>query len=181
MRVSSSRIFQSGKKAKPVSNRWVTPIDARAGVNFKGLPTTKEDMGKKGPGYEIAEIQPHRKVSDTFTPESGSILQTSRNWVSQRQILYRQMGLFAEAVPLYCSGSGDPNDLILIPKTTQHLAYEPGKEYPKSLMGVIAVIRQTTFDAQHYIRMQTWAFNNPGGIRPEYNPALQSMAQSHWR
>ena len=61
--------ISSGKKAKPVSNRWVTPIDARAGVNFTGLPTTKEDMGKKGPGYEIAEVQPHRKVSDTFTPD----------------------------------------------------------------------------------------------------------------
>ena len=55
-------------KAKPVSNRWTVPIDARSNINFKGLPTTKKDMGNKGPGYGIVEIRPQHKVSDTFSP-----------------------------------------------------------------------------------------------------------------
>ena len=168
--------ISSGEKARPVSNRWVTPIDARAGVNFKGLPTTKEDMGKKGPGYEIAEIQPHHKVSDTFTPDQEVFSKLRQLGFTAANFIPTD-GIIRGSGALALLGDGDPNDLILIPKTTQHLAFEPGKEYPKSLMGVIAVIRQTTFDTQHYIRMQTWSSKNPGGIRSEYNPALQSMAQ----
>ena len=57
-------------KAKPVSNRWIVPIEARAGINFKGVPNTKEDMGGKGPGYEIAEIHPQKRISNDFTPDA---------------------------------------------------------------------------------------------------------------
>jgi len=166
--------YSSGKKAKPVSNRWVTPIDARAGVNFTGLPTTKEDMGKKGPGYEIAEIQPHYRVSETFTANPAGFEKLRELGFTAANFIPTE-GIIRGSAVLSLLGEGDPNDLILTPKTTQHFAYEPGKEYPKSLMGVIAVIRQTAFDTQHYIQMQNWAVKNPNGIRPEYNPALQSM------
>ena len=168
--------YSSGKKAKPVSNRWVTPIDARAGVNFTGLPTTKEDMGKKGPGYEIAEVQPHYKVSETLTANHEAFEKLRELGFTAANFIPAE-GIIRGSATLSLLGEGDPNDLILTPKTTQHFAYEPGKEYPKSLMGVIAVIRQAAFDTQHYMRMQKWAMKNPSGIRPEYNPALQSMAQ----
>lgn len=162
------------KKAKPVSNRWVTPIDARAGVNFTGVPTTKEDMGKKGPGYEIAEVHPQYKVSETLTPNHELFAKLRELGFTAANFIPAE-GIVRGSATLSLLGEGDPNDLILIPKTSQHFAYEPGKEYPKSLMGVIAVIRQAAFDAQHYARMQKWAIKNPKGTRPEYNPALQSM------
>ena len=61
------------EKAKPVSNRWTVPIDARAGVSFTGVPTTKTDMGRKGPGHEIAGVRPEHRVAAQFSPDTKEL------------------------------------------------------------------------------------------------------------
>lgn len=161
-------------KAKPVSNRWIVPIEARAGINFKGVPNTKEDMGGKGPGYEIAEIHPQEKISDDFTPDAKAFAGlrelgfTAANFIPAK-------GIIRGSSALALLGDGDPNQLLLRPQTLQHMALEPAKDYPHSLMGVIAAIRQTVLDARHHEAMRTWAHRNPTGQRPEYNPALESL------
>ena len=64
---------------------------------------------------------------------------------------------------------------MLDPSTLQHMAFSPAKNYPKSLMGVIAAIRQTVFDTIHYQKMRTWTEQNQGLSRMKYNPALAAM------
>ena len=161
-------------KAKPVSNRWTVPIDARASVNFTGVPTTKPDMGDAGPGYEVAEVRPHHRVADKFSPQSKA-LETLRKAGFAAGNFVPTEGIYRGNSALALLGEGDPNQLILKPRTFQHLAFAPAKEYPKSLMGVIAVTRQTVFDANHYFAMKEWHTRNPTGKRPEYNPALEAM------
>jgi len=73
-----------------------------------------------------------------------------------------------------------PNQAIIQPDTFEHVVFdaESGKEdaYPKSLMGVIAVIRQSFFDAQHYAREQDYFRHRPQGRkRPEFNPSLEAL------
>ena len=165
------------KKARPVSNRWIVPIDARAGINFKGLPTTRVDMGGKGPGYEIAEVRPQYRVADDLSPEADAFEELRGIGFTAGNIIPTD-GIIRGSSALTLLGHGDPNRLILKPKTWQHIAFEPAVEYPKSLMGVIAAVRQTVFDTQHYQRMQEWAVQNPGAQRPEYNPALAAMRDS---
>jgi len=161
-------------KARPVSNRWIVPIEARAGISFKGVPTTREDLGGKGPGYEIAEIHPQQKISDDFTPDSKAFAGlrelgfTAANFIPTK-------GIIRGNSALALLGDGDPNRLLLRPQTLQHMALEPAKDYPHSLMGVIAAIRQTVLDAHHHEAMKTWSQRNPNGPRPEYNPALDSL------
>ena len=161
-------------KAKPVSNRWTTPIDARAGVNFKGLPTTKEDMGSKGPGYEISEIHPEFKVSDTFVPDD-KVFSSLRELGFTAGNFIPAKGIIRGSSTCALLGKGDPNKLILNPATLQHIAFDPASGYPKSLMGVIAVIRQTAFDTIHYQQLRKWTKRNPGLNRLEHNPALEAM------
>ena len=161
-------------KATPVSNRWIVPIEARAGISFKGVPTTREDLGGKGPGYEIAEIHPQQQVSDGFTPNAKAFAElrelgfTAANFIPNK-------GIIRGSSALALLGDGDPNQLLLRPQTLQHMALEPAKDYPHSLMGVIAAIRQTVLDARHHQEMKTWSQRNPNGPRPKYNPALESL------
>ena len=161
-------------KATPVSNRWIVPIEARAGISFKGVPTTREDLGGKGPGYEIAEIHPQQQVSDGFTPDAKAFAGlrelgfTAANFIPNK-------GIIRGNSALALLGDGDPNQLLLRPQTLQHIALEPAKDYPHSLMGVIAAIRQTVLDARHHQEMKTWSQRNPNGPRPKYNPALESL------
>lgn len=50
----------------------------------------------------------------------------------------------------------------------------PGDAYPNSLMGVIAFVRQSLLDAQHYGMEQKRA-PRPGEARPAFDPALEAM------
>lgn len=161
-------------KAKPVSNRWIVPIDARAGIGFKGVPSTKTDMGGNGPGYEIAEIHPQHKVSESFSPEGKAFSNLRELGFTAVNVIPTQ-GILRGQSALALLGDGDPNKLLLRPVTMQHLALEPAKHYPHSLMGVIASVRQTMLDVRHHIAMQEWAERNPAGQRPEYNPSLEAL------
>ena len=162
------------ERAKPIANRWTQPIDARAGVSFTGVPTTKTDMGAKGPGYEIAEVHPEQRVAAKFSPDAKAVADLRALGFTAANFIPTE-GIYRGTSTLALLGEGNPNGLILKPDTLQHLAFGTAENYPKSLMGVIAVVRQTVFDAQHYFAMQEWAAKNPNGQRPEYNPALEAL------
>ena len=66
----------------------------------------------------------------------------------------------------------NPNTVTLKPDVFQHVAFETrGDEeraYPSSLMGVLALIRQAFFDAEHYALDQSdFAKRPPEVPRPE--------------
>ena len=71
-------------------------------------------------------------------------------------------------------------NLALRTQTAQHFGFELNSgnrsDYPRSLMGCIALIRQTLGDANWYRRYQTAYINNPTIKRPENNPALAALA-----
>ena len=51
--------------------------------------------------------------------------------------------------------------------------------YPGSLMGVIAYIRQVSFDADHYkLEMQAYASHPAGQKRPNYDRAVEGLLES---
>jgi imidazolonepropionase-like amidohydrolase len=72
--------------------------------------------------------------------------------------------------------SGDAKDLLLAPRSFQHAAFEPaagfGGEYPSSMMGAIALVRQSLLDAQ-WQRDQLAA--SGARERPEANLALDAL------
>src|SRR5262249_55481241 len=75
----------------------------------------------------------------------------------------------------------DPNAAIIRADVFQHIAFEtsPGEArvYPTSLMGVIATVRQSFFDAQHYaVDLADYQKNSQARKRPEFNPALEALA-----
>ncbi|MEY4594127.1 MAG: hypothetical protein RIQ47_537 [Bacteroidota bacterium] len=68
-------------------------------------------------------------------------------------------------------GNGKENDLIIKDRAAAEFSFDKGtstQDYPSSLMGSIALIRQTFYDAQWY---------KNGGSRKEYNISLAAFNQ----
>jgi len=79
---------------------------------------------------------------------------------------------------------GSPADVrsgLLVVKTPVALHVEfsertPGAAYPESLMGVIAFLRQSLLDAQHYrLAQQASARKAAGLARPTFDPAYEAL------
>ncbi|MEK7781644.1 MAG: amidohydrolase family protein, partial [Verrucomicrobiota bacterium] len=74
----------------------------------------------------------------------------------------------------------DPNEVIVRADVFQHIAFETHEAddsaYPGSLMGAIATVRQSIFDAQHYALDQAdWQKKPQGRKRPEFDPSLEAL------
>ena len=89
-------------------------------------------------------------------------------------------GIIRGQSALISLGQGSPNRLVIRPHLFQHIVFDTkaskADEYPKSLMGVIAAIRQTLSDAQHY--NDIWAYheaNADTSKRPAYNKSLDTL------
>ena len=135
-------------------------------------------MGRKGPGYEIAGVRPEHRVAAEFSPDAKELTALRALGFTAANVIPTE-GIYRGTGTLALLGEGNPNQLILRPDTVQHLAFsgtaKRAEGYPNSLMGIIAVIRQTVFDAQHYYAMQTWHKAHPTDARPEYNPSLEAL------
>jgi imidazolonepropionase-like amidohydrolase len=92
-----------------------------------------------------------------------------------------QKGIFRGTSALFDLGDDTPNNLLEAPAIGQYITFETadGDGYPNSLMGTIALIRQTFLDAQwHKSAIDAWA-KNPAEPKPEFIAdlaALQSAA-----
>lgn len=86
-------------------------------------------------------------------------------------------GIFRGQSALLNVGAGDQaKNLVLIPRVAQHLAneLEPASRgsYPGSLMGVIAQVRQSFYDAQWYLRASESKLKTQ---RPQLNDSLAAL------
>lgn len=149
------------------------------GVKFFGAPGVQNDMGNPGPGYEIAKITPEFRAVRSYSPKQKT-LQPLRELGFTAGLIAPGRGIIRGTSTLVALSEDDPNELILKPDVFQHIAFEthqPGdRSYPGSLMGVIAAVRQSFFDAQHYVLEQSAYREHPQGRKPpEFDPALEAL------
>jgi imidazolonepropionase-like amidohydrolase len=88
-------------------------------------------------------------------------------------------GIFkGKSVLVTLADGKDPNDVIVKPEVAQHIGFIRGfgrDVYPNSLMGNIALIRQTFLDAQWYASAWDAFSKNPSLQRPEVNSSLSAL------
>jgi len=173
--------WNTGPKATP--DAGAAKSDLTAG-RFFGVPGGETDPGNSGAGEPVPQITPERRAAKTYSPDAKALEKmrelgfTTANVVSPN-------GIFRGTTALVALFDTNPNRAVIVPDVFQHVAIdtESMKEdvYPESLMGVIAAIRQTFFDAQHY-KLDTEDFQkNPNRRRPEFNPALESLLAANSR
>jgi imidazolonepropionase-like amidohydrolase len=150
-----------------------------AGTKFYGVSTSQTDMGKPGPGYEIARITPEYRAVRAYSPKDKT-LRPLREIGFTAGVMVPEKGIIRGTGALVALSEENPNEVILRSDVFQHIALESRRTdergYPGSLMGVIAAVRQSFFDAQHYTLDQADYQKHPQGrSRPEFDPALEAL------
>ncbi len=172
-----------GQTNQAISTSATEPINAASftagGVNFFGAPGQRPDAGQRGAGNEISKVVPETRAGRGYSPDK-KLIEPLRTLGFTTAIIAPARGIVRGTSALVALAEGDPNELILKPDVFQHIAFETHDEderaYPGSLMGAIAVVRQSFFDAQHYALDQAdWQKKPAGRKRPEFDPSLEAL------
>jgi imidazolonepropionase-like amidohydrolase len=179
-----------GGTNQPVSTTATEPVDANSftsgGGGFYGAPGQRTDLGPRGASYEINRITPEYRAGQHYSPDAKTI-KPLRDLGFTAAVIAPQRGIIRGSSVLVNLVEANPNEVIVRADVFQHIAFdaqgEAERTYPNSLMGVIAVVRQSFFDAQHYQQIR-WGEATaepahedarPTKARPEYNPSLNAL------
>ena len=173
-----------GQTNQPISTTDSEPVDrttlASGGMNFFGAPGQRTDSGQRGPGYEVSKVTPQVRAVRNYSPDEKTIEPLRELGFTTADVAPAR-GIMRGTSALVALADQDPNEVIVKPDVFQVIAFETQAEdegaYPGSLMGAIAVVRQSFFDAQHYALDQAdWLKKPQGRKRPEFDPALEALA-----
>lgn len=161
----------------PVATTHVDPISGlTSGVNFLGVESQEKVRLQPGAGYEVTSVTPQARVATGYTPNAKT-LETLRELGFTAGNVVPNKGILRGSSAFVNLSDAPPNEAILRADTHQHIAFESQEVYPKSLMGTIAVVRQTFADARHYVLDQADYRAKPTARkRPDLNPALDALA-----
>ncbi len=147
------------------------------GPGRQGQPQPQEEP--RGPRYWNPNVLSHQKADKLFSPD-GEAAEKLREQGITAVLSVPAKGIFKGTSSLINLGEGKPNDLIVKPAVAQHISLQTnsmGDDYPNSLMGAIALVRQTLLDADWYQKAQAAWSRNPRLERPEVNEALEALNQ----
>jgi imidazolonepropionase-like amidohydrolase len=171
----SDHDHQHGHSHPPAPDRELTA----GGIHFFGVPGLELDPAKRKPGYGSSQITPENRIADSYSPDP-KLLASLRELGYAAANFAPHQGILRGASAMVLLGDAEPNRALLNPQVFQHAALETGSRnqgYPASLMGSIALLRQTFYDAQHHAVVH--ARNHSGPLptrgRPVLNPSLQAL------
>jgi imidazolonepropionase-like amidohydrolase len=121
-------------------------------------------------------VHPEFKVREAYKP-TGAELKALQSLGFTAALAVPKTGIFRGQGSVVSLRSGDVRDTMIRPDVTQHLAFDRGsaRNYPRSLMGVIALIRQTLLDTEWY--REARAFDRKADDpQLEYNVSLDQLA-----
>lgn len=116
----------------------------------------------------IDEFKADKKAAKDFIEQGFTVVQSGG-----------RDGIFRGRAFVATLGEGNPNDLTLVSAGRQFASFDKGsskQDYPSSLMGSIALIRQTIKDADWYAKAQAAYNANPNQPQPEFNATLAALA-----
>lgn len=127
------------------------------------------------------QVRSHYRAAENFSPDDkqAAILR-SQGFVMVQSV--PEHGLLKGYSSVVSLGDTHAEQQIIKTDATQAVSFRRSERrprgYPASLMGAIALIRQTLLDAEWYESAQEAHRNNPATVRPENNMALQALAES---
>jgi hypothetical protein len=160
--------------AQPTTPRAEAPATPRFGAQEPAMPV------EQGP-----EFRPFTttwvRAADLLNPADRRIEETRSAGFSS-VVTFPSTGIFAgEGAFLNLSGEKQGRMVVISPAGQYVTMNSRGGfgAYPGSLMGVIAYIRQVSFDADHY-KLELKAYDNHpvGQKRPNYDRAVEGLLES---
>jgi len=141
-----------------------------------GLP--KEPPKKVPASHWNSLVRPEFRVRDVYAPTDDE-LKGLRALGFTAALAVPKSGVFRGQASVVSLGTSDAAKAVIRADVTQHLAFEhqAKREYPRSLMGAIALIRQTFLDADWY--RSAVAFDRKADDPElEYNVSLEQLSRS---
>lgn len=153
------------------------PASAPPAVAMPYTPTPQQ-----GARHWNAKVRPERDLSEHLQPDPKKA-EALRKLGFTSVLSAPDKGVFrGQSALVTLADSTRLNDVLLKPRVAQHLAFEfsryPSAEYPASLMGAIALIRQTWYDTGWQRDYSAWATARPDAPRREANVALDALQDS---
>ena len=125
------------------------------GLNFFGVTGQEKDSGRPGPGYHLGQVTPERMMAENYSYDA-KVAKDLRELGFTAGNVVPDRGVVRGVSALVLLGDEGPNRSILRRAVAQHVGFEVTSQaadaYPRSLMGAIATVRQSFFDAQNYAR-----------------------------
>jgi N-acetylglucosamine-6-phosphate deacetylase len=150
-----------------------------------GMPAQANDPAyasyERGNTHPNAQIRPERQATVLMQPDSGQLSRWRRAGFAVAHIAPPH-GILSGQSAVISLNTGSAAELVVVPQVGVVMnlrgrgAFEGGGGYPSSLMGAIALVRQTFYDAQH--QQQAWQayLRDPNGKpRPAMNRALEAL------
>ena len=130
----------------------------------------------RGPKHWNEHVQASVNAEEIFTPDPRAS-EKLRGLGFTAALVVPQQGVFRGTSALINLGDGTTSQNLVKSRIAQHVAFETsrGDGYPNSLMGAIALIRQTVLDAQWYRDATKDALKYPGEPKPEIVDDLASL------
>ena len=132
---------------------------------------------QRGPTSWNSGVLAHLNAAELFATDARAAEQLrSQGFTSALAVQSR--GTFRGTSTLVNLGDGKASDQIVREHVAQHVSLErsfTGDRYPTSLMGRIALIRQTFYDADWYEKAQEAYREHPALRRPETNETLAAL------
>lgn len=129
-------------------------------------------------GHWNEKVKPETQAMDSFKSDEKKAKQL-RELGFTAVVSHPQEGLIRGSSALVLLGEGSTGTWVLNPKLSQTLNFNDRsrREYPGSLMGVLALFRQAFMDAQWYeTAWSRYQANPQGQTQPETNAALAALA-----
>jgi imidazolonepropionase-like amidohydrolase len=159
--------------AQSATPRAETPATPRFGANEPAMPV------EQGPQFRPFTTTWVR-AADLLNPADKRIEET-RSAGFTSVVTFPSSGIFAgEGAVLNLSGEKLGRMVVASPAGQYVTLSSHGfGSYPGSLMGVIAYIRQVSFDADHYkLELQAYTGHPAGQKRPNYDRAVEGLLES---
>lgn len=151
-----------------------------------GMPGPAERARNRGPqdlsdkkgafGWNEA-VRPEVRAADLFDPTSTAAEQGSEGMLRAgfgAAVVHEADGIVRGSGALVAVGVSDPRKALLISEASRHFSLRKGsstQDYPRSLMGAIALLKQTHFDAQW------WSAQRAAGYQVEMNLSLEAYTE----
>ncbi len=155
----------------------LTPVGRRGGRRVPP-PPVKQPAEPGGGASWNPRITPQRSAAELLVLDDKSA-ERLRALGFTAAVATPGRGIFRGTDAVLQLNGREPARSLLPARRAQHVAFEHANfgedQYPNSLMGAIALIRQTFLDAQWHAAARQFAAANAGAERPEENRALQAL------
>ncbi len=154
------------------------PAPSLGGGGFQQAQLRPAGPAASGPNStQPTGLQPEVMAEDSIKP-GGSDIDSARNAGITTALTAPRSGIWIGQSALINLAGDTAQQMIVRSPVAMHVAFTPLRtgQYPNSLMGVFAVLRQMLLDAQRYAQAQQIYERSPRGTRrPELDRSLAAL------